>query len=331
MGEYARSLCIARAAKVRWPAATVHFLVSEQAPYAAATPFAHTLLPSSPTFHTSRVIDCIERFQPDLVVFDNAGRTAQLVAAHRAGAAVIYISSRARQRRKGFRWRWMGLLDEHWIAYPQFIAGAPHALERLKLALLRRPRLRYLDYILPAAAAPPAGADSTAAPYALVVPGGGTGHPGAADAVARFHRAAVALGAAGIPTVFIGPVPAGTAAAPGVEACASLPQAELAARLRAAALVVVNGGSTLLQAIACGRPCIAVPIAKDQQERIRRCTAVAVAGSAPLDADAIAAAALALWRDGPARAALAARAAALGLQDGVDVALGGIAASLRMR
>jgi hypothetical protein len=334
MGEYARSLCIARAAQGRWPAASVHFLLSAQAPYAAATPFAHTLLPSSPTFHTAAVVDCIARFRPDVVVFDNAGRTAQLAAAHRAGAAVIYISSRARQRRKGFRWRWMGLLDEHWIAYPQFIAGAPRALERLKLALRHRPRLRYLDYILAAAAAPPAQSpasrDPAPAPYALVVPGGGTGHPGAADAVARFARAAAALGAAGIPTVFVGPVAAGADPVPGVQVFTSLPQAELAAHLREAALVVVNGGSTLLQAIACGRACVAVPIAKDQQQRIRRCTAAAVASAAPLDSDAIAATALALWRDAPARAALAARAAALGLTDGVEVALGGIAASLRM-
>jgi UDP:flavonoid glycosyltransferase YjiC (YdhE family) len=126
----------------------------------------------------------------------------------------------------------------------------------------------------------------------------------------------------------VGPLPPGTAPAPGVEVFASLPQAELARRLRHAALVVVNGGSTLLQAIASGCACIAVPIAKDQQQRIRRCTAAAVARFAPLDGDAIAATALALWRDAPARAALAARAAALGLEDGVEVALGGIAASL---
>ena len=43
-----------------------------------------------------------------------------------------------------------------------------------------------------------------------------------------------------------------------------LPQDELAELMRAARLVVANGGSTLLQAIACGSACIAVPIAKDQ-------------------------------------------------------------------
>ena len=329
MGEYARSLCIARAAQLRWPAASVHFLLSAQAPYAAATPFAHTLVPSSPTFHTPEVVACIRAFRPDVVVFDNAGRTAQLAAARTAGAAVIYISSRARQRRKGFRWRWMGILDEHWIAYPQFIAGAPRFLERLKISLRGRPRLRYLDYILAGAAAVVAPPAAAASPFALVVPGGGTGHPGAADAVARFHQAAVALGAAGVPTVFVGPVPQGTGDADHVEVFASLPQAQLAQKLRQSTLVVVNGGSTLLQAIGCGRACVAVPIAKDQHERIRRCTGADVAIAAPLQADAIAAAALGLWRDEPARSALAARATAAGLTDGVEVALRGIAASLR--
>jgi hypothetical protein len=326
MGEYARSLAIARAALRRWPDARVHFLLSAQAPYAAATPFEQTLLPASPTFHSPEVIACLHRFRPDAVIFDNAGRTAQLRAAHESGAAVIYISSRRRQRNKAFRWRWMGLIDEHWIAYPQFIAGALGPLEKLKLALRGRPRVRYLDVILsPGSAAipvPPGNED-----FALVIPGGGTGHPGAADAVARFFAAAERLAAGGVQTVFVGP--AGGAAAANLRLFASLPQAELAALLRSATLVVVNGGSTLLQAIACGRACVAVAIAKDQRERIRRCLAVDAAIDAPLDGAAIATTALALWRDRPARDALARRAADLQLADGLGVALDGIAASLR--
>ena len=330
MGEYARSLAIARAAHARWPQAAVHFLLSARAPYAAATPFPHTLLPASPTLHTPEVVAAIAGFRPDVVIFDNAGRSAQLAAARRAGARVIYISSRARQRRKGFRWLWMRILAEHWIAYPAFIAGAPRPLERLKLRLLGRPRLRYLDYIL----APPAASagDAAATPLAagvLVVPGGGTGHPGARDAIAQFHGAAVQLGAEGIPTTFVGPVPAGAAPAANVEVFASLPQADLAARLRRAALVVVNGGDTLLQAIACGLPCVAVPIAKDQHARIRRCAAAGIAVAAALDARQIADRALGLWRDTPARTALAGRAAGLQLRDGIAVALDGIAAALR--
>ncbi len=327
MGEYARSLAIARAARGRWPDAEVHFVLSAQAPYAAATPFQYTLVPSSPTFHSAEVIACVHRFKPDVVIFDNAGRSAQLRAAHASGAAVIYISSRPRQRNRGFRWLWMGMLDEHWIAYPEFIAGAPGPLEKLKLALRGRPRLRFLDVILSTGiGAPPQLTDT--GPFTLVVPGGGTGHPGAADAASRFYSAAKQLAAAGIKTVYVGPAVNGAAAA-NLQAFATLPQAELAALMRGAELIVVNGGSTLLQGIACGRACVAIAIAKDQRERIRRCVAAGAAIDAPLEADAIAAMALSVWRDGPKREALARCAADLKLRDGIEIALEGISASLR--
>jgi hypothetical protein len=327
MGEYARSLAIARAAQARWRTAVVHFLLSRQAPYAAAAPFPHTLLPSSPTFHSAEVIDCMQAFKPDVVIFDNAGRTAQLRAARRMGAGVVYISSRRRQRNKAFRWRWMRLIDEHWIAYPEFIAGSLQPLERLKLAMLGRPRLRYLDVIL-SQPVPGAGsvlgvrADWEAGSFTLVVPGGGTGHPGAAEAVARFHAAASSLAADGVRTVFVGPN--GDTGDGRLRAFRCLPQPELVELMRAAGLVIVNGGSTLLQAIACGRACIAIPIADDQRERIRRCVAAGVAIDAPLDPVAIARRATELLRDEPARTALARRAIDIGLADGIQVALQGL-------
>src|SRR5215475_13562556 len=105
MGEYARSLSIAHAAMARWPRASVHFAVSREAPYAAKVPYAATLLPSSATFHSGEVIKLIEQFKPDVTLFDNAGRTAQLAAARRAGR-VVFISARGRQRRKAFRLKW---------------------------------------------------------------------------------------------------------------------------------------------------------------------------------------------------------------------------------
>jgi hypothetical protein len=147
-GEYARSAAIANAAQRRWPRAEIHFVLSRQAPYAATAPFAATLLDSSPTFHSGAVARLIEEFKPTIVIFDNAGRTAQLRAAHGSGARIVYISSRSRQRRKAFRRRWMRLLDEHWIAYPELIAGNFTWWERFKLKRLGRPTVRYLDVIL---------------------------------------------------------------------------------------------------------------------------------------------------------------------------------------
>ena len=220
MGEYARSLAIARAASLRWQHAAIHFILSREAPYAASTPFPATLLASSPTFHSAAVIESIEAWRPDVVIFDNAGRTAQLRAAQRAGARVVYISARPRQRRKAFRWHWMRLIDEHWIAYPEFIAGSLGFLERFKLGLTGRPVVRYLDVILSRALpgqreAVLSRAGCDAGTFVLVVPGGGTGHPGADHAVEQFMGAARALAAAGTPTVYVGPVgTAGLAGAP---------------------------------------------------------------------------------------------------------------------
>jgi hypothetical protein len=334
MGEYARSLAIARAASRRWPNAGIRFVLSGEAPYAADAPFPVTLLASSPTFHSAAVIEILEEWRPDIVVFDNAGRTAQLRAARRLGAGIVYISARRRQRRKAFRWQWMRLIDEHWIAYPEFIAGKVGFFESLKLKIVGGPIVRFLDVILARGDAVKQGAilsrtGCQAGSFVLVVPGGGTGHPGADDAADQFMAAARSLAAGGTNTVYVGPAgsQAGVGTVPGAAHGAnwhhlgSLPQDELAELMRAARLVVANGGSTLLQAIACGSACIAVPIAKDQAARIRRCVAAGVACAAALDAARIVEAAARLLRDEPQRAALAGRAARLGLADGVEIAV----------
>jgi len=339
MGEYARSMAIAHAASRRWQDAAIHFVLSREAPYAADAPFPATLLTSSPTFHSKAVIELLERWRPGVVVFDNAGRTAQLRAARRLGARVVYISARPRQRRKAFRWQWMRLIDEHWIAYPEFSAGSLRFFERLKLKLVGRPVVRYLDVILPRAdlgrrRAILSRAGCGAGTFVLLVPGGGTGHPGADDAVGQFTVAARTLAARGVPTVYVGPTAAGAdrrtsggsaatgeAGEPNWHPLGPLPQADLAELMRSARLILANGGSTLLQAIACGGACIAVPIAGDQIERTRRCVAAGVAVAAALDAAGMVQAADRLLQNEPQRAALAERAAHLELADGVEVAI----------
>jgi hypothetical protein len=330
-GEYARCSAIARGVADRWPQAALHFVLSRAAPYAAHTPFPATLLAASATFHTAEVAALIHAWRPDVVIFDNAGRTAQLRAARRAGARVVFISSRPRQRARAFRLSWMRLLDEHWIAYPEFIAGAPRWLERRKLAWLGRPTIRFLDVILSRSGAAVhssmrilAGLEGAAAGYALVVPGGGTGHPGAQDAVSIFMRAAQGLAAAAVPIVFVGRAKYAFEHHAGLRSVGPLPQADLADLMQNASLVVVNGGSTLLQALGMGRACVAAPIAGDQSDRIRRCMQAGIVVAAPLDAEAIRTAAEALWRDSPRRAALAARVCDLRLADGVERAVGAL-------
>jgi UDP:flavonoid glycosyltransferase YjiC (YdhE family) len=140
------------------------------------------------------------------------------------------------------------------------------------------------------------------------------------------------LAAAGAPTIYVGPAgPVGTgddgaANDSRLRQLAPLPQGELMALMRSARVVIANGGSTLLQAIACGCACVAVPIAGDQKQRIDACVAAQVALASSLHASDIVATAEGLLRDEPQRAALANRAAGLRLADGAEIAVNALAA-----
>lgn len=329
-GEYARAQEIARAMQDRWPAAQLHFVLSAQAPYAADCPFPATLLPGSATLHTPQVVALLRSFQPQLVIFDNAGRTAQLRAARAGGACVVYVSSRSRQRRKAFRLTWMRLLSEHWIAYPRFIAGDLGRWERLKLRLLGRPQVRFIDTVLPAV---PAVAPVSSSDFVLMVPGGGTAHPGARTAPQIISEAATELARRGVRTVLVGVADAADSspadgAAPLLTRLPLLPQPQLIDLLRRARIVVSNGGDTLLQALACGCACIAVPIAHDQAARIARCRERGLIVEAPLRAAAIVAAVAALDQDEARRQLLIARGQAAGVRDAMPQILEWLAALL---
>ncbi len=325
MGEYVRAASLAAAARVRWPSARIHFLLNRLAPYAAACPFEHTLLPASATLCTREVCDAVRRFTPHVTIFDNAGRTAQLRAVREAGSRAVFISARRRQRRKAFRLRWMRLLDEHWIAYPRNIAGDFGWPERLKLALRPDFAVRFLDVFLPEAAET---AVAPRAPFALVLPGGG----GKPAAVREFAAAAEGLSWR-MSTVLVAPR---SGAPPGAERPGSdalmhlgrLPLPQLVTLMRNAHLVLTNGGASLLQAIACGTATIAAPIAHDQPERIERCVSLELARAAPLRADGMLQACMALL-DAPAQlVALASRARAAHLIDGTRTAMDALQALL---
>jgi len=48
------------------------------------------------------VIELLEAWRPDVVVFDNAGRTAQLRRRAGRGPRIVYVSARPRQRARRF-------------------------------------------------------------------------------------------------------------------------------------------------------------------------------------------------------------------------------------
>lgn len=321
MGEYGRALAMAKAVAARQPDAQIHFALSREAPYAAAVPFPATLLPSSPTFHSAEIAALIHSFQPTVVVFDNAGRTAQLRAAKRSGARVVFVSARSRQRRKAFRLRWMRLIDEHWIAYPRWLAGPPGMLERLKLRMLGRPRLRFLDPVLPGPEEFPSQAllaQLCVQPneYIAVVPGGGTEHAGTGATLRAMMDAASRLAARGLHVVLVGLDQPLEPSLPTLHPAPRMPVGALVELLRNARVVVVNGGYTLLQALACDRPCVAVALARDQSDRIERCVAAGVAVRGEPGGGALEHAVLALACDEGRLEALRLARAKAGIADG---------------
>lgn len=327
MGEYARCLSLARALQHAWPAVRCHFLLSREAPYAASTPFETHLLPASVTLSGDEVEQTLRRIRPALVVFDNAGRSAQLRAAQALGARTVYISSRRRQRRKAFRLRWMRRLDEHWLAYPADLFGPLTFLERSKLSIMGRPTVRFVDAMLAPAdlSAAPAIGTACASNAVIFVPGGGSAHPGAEDLPQRFLDAARAIAASGQPVQFVaGPsfsVPLPQLA--GLQVLRSLPGGALMAMLSQARLVVVNGGDTLVQALVLGKACLALPIAKDQMARVRWCVAHGVIRSA--EPGKLTAAVLALLTDQAEQQRLMVAARALGWRDGLPQATASMA------
>src|ERR1700683_429729 len=339
MGEYARASAIALPSGHRWPQIEIRFALSRNASYAIEPPFPATFLPSSPTFHSREVAALIREFRPTLVLFDHAGRTFQLRAAVAGGARTIFISSRPRQRRRAFRLRWMRRLDEHWIAYPEFIAGALGPIERLKLLLLGRPTIRYLDTVLPQldsalAISAMARFGVREGDYVLVVPGGGTGHPGALSAPQIVAEAAHRIALNSYPTILVGVTPQGALGAPhshALKVAPRLPVAMLIELIRGARLVISNGGDTMLQALACKRACVAVAIAGDQAFRIKRCGSQGLVESARLDRDDLERVALRVLAANSVQPALESGAAARpAVRNAMEVALAAIGRLARL-
>jgi ADP-heptose:LPS heptosyltransferase len=329
-GEYARAREIATAVAQRLPQAEIRFVLNKSAPYAGSVPFQTIWLPSSPTFHPQEVARFIHEFRPTLVIFDNAGRSAQLRAARAVGARVVFVSSRTRQRHKAFRLRWMRLIDEHWIAYPEFVAGSLSLTERLKLKMIKRPVVRFMDTVMPEIG--PQESEAVLSRfglkregYALVVPGGGTGHPGAEDGPAIMAEAAVRLAAVqGLQVILVGGEASSRLSLAKVSHEPRLPMRELAALIRHARIVVTNGGDTLLQTLAFARPCVAAAIAGDQARRIKRCAAAGLVVGSTLDARQLERTALSLLKDEGRRSSQQAKLSRLRITNGINTAVDAI-------
>lgn len=327
-GELMRCLIVARELARAEPAADIRFLVARDGVFREAVEFPIIDLGDSPTRSTPEVIAAIEAFRPDVMVFDNAGRTEQLLAARRVGARLVFSSRAPRLRWKAFRPRWMRLLDEHWIVFPTFVTGGLTWYERLKLRLFPRYRVRQFDTLFT-----PSDATRRRAwlaqhglepqRYVVFVPGGRGEASRVAEPAELFIAAARAFVAAtGQRAVVLTgrkSVPDGDD--PRLTLLPRIEPGEVQYLLSDASIVVSNGGTTMVHTLAHARPIIAVPLASDQDRRIRRAERLQIAETAPRTPEAIAAAAVALLDDPGRREAMASRIVAMGIANGVGEAV----------
>lgn len=282
-GEVERCRLLAHALRERAhggsaAAVEVHFLLAARA---ADIPEPVTRLPDSPTRAVAEVVAAIGDLRPDVVVFDGNTRVAALQAARDAGARAVLVSSRPSARDRGFRWRRMARLDEHWLVGAD-LSDSPDWRERMA-------RWRYPQVVVRRFAtlfAEPVDADAVLArlglapPYVVVCPGGGGHAVDGMAADALFGAVAAELARGGVRTLAV----ATREAAPALEV-ARLPNAELMAVLSRADAALLGGGSLLVQALALRVPVLALPLQAEQAKRVawlQRAGAVAAAqGSDP--------------------------------------------------
>jgi UDP:flavonoid glycosyltransferase YjiC (YdhE family) len=96
--------------------------------------------------------------------------------------------------------------------------------------------------------------------------------------------------------------------------------------LAGAQFAVSNGGTTMVHALAHGRPLVAIPLAGDQSRRIRLAVKLGIADTAPREASAIAAAAGRLAQDAARRVGMTRRIAELRITNGVAEAVAALTA-----
>jgi len=324
-GELQRARLLARSARARWPRMPIAIAAAAGSLEACSDAGVGYLpLPGSPTRCTREVTALIAGRRPALVLFDSTARPAQLAAARAVGAGVVYLSSRPSARRRGFRPGAFARIDEHWSVEFDPDHRLPGALQRLVLRL--RPALRWralgtLHEPADAAQLPPAVRCFIAdGPFALFCPGGGGGQVDGLPTPAAYTEAAVRSGLRAA-CVRADRAPGSVESDGRLLTLGPLDNAALIALVEHCTIAVLAAGSLLIQAMACGTPCIAAPLAGDQRERLQQLALREAVVASDASVTALAQNASRLWPDAAAQARLRRSATALGLSNGLEQAL----------
>lgn len=279
IGEYMRSKIIADEVVSRWPNAQIDFVLNRHVSYIDDCPYSTHLVDDTPTKKIREVNQLITELKPDVVIFDAAGRKAQLKHAHRMGAKVIFISQHRKKRSRGMKIERALVTDSHWVVQPEFVIGDITRFDKFKLNLIKRPPPIFTGSIFTSPTPDRKQSlfdkyDISQGEYLLYSAGSGGHYLNQELAADRFAQVAkIIFLETGIPSLMVfGPnYPTRLPDMEGVQAIAHLDSSEFINLLDGAKAAILSGGDTLLQAIALKTPTLAVAISKDQPSRINRC------------------------------------------------------------
>jgi len=280
IGEYMRSTIIATFLVEQNPNVDIHFILNENAPYISDCKFNVHLVSGTPTKCTESVKEIIHEIKPSVVLFDASGRSEQYKYAKNLGARVAFISQHPIKRTKGLSLRRIAHIDKHWVSQPEFTMTNLTLWQQVKLKIFNKPHPEYLGTLYM-----PLTEDSKmstlqsynvkANEYILINAGSGghklNGKP-AVDMFAEIARyieetyqfkTLVVYGAS-----YQQPIPTPTSMNLPIK---SLSNSEFMALLSGAKAAMLSGGGSILQAISLQVPSVAVPVAKDQPNRIEGC------------------------------------------------------------
>lgn len=330
LGEYMRSLAIADAIKAAAPATDIHFVLSKQSPAAQNCPYTCHLLEHSPTKHTPEVIQLLNELRPETVIFDSAGRLKQVKHAKKMGATTVFVTSRPKKRRKGFRPGWLMALDQHWIIEPQAFGKAQLTKwEAVKARLFGNKETVFVDGIFPNADARRgkviAESFGLTKPFVLAASGGGGWKVGDEFTSDIFARAAAKVATSDTPVLIImGPqYPNQSPEFPHCVVKHAVSTQELLDLMCAAHISLIGGGSILYQALANKAVCVAASSgAGDQAARVAQCADYGLVKGVLTEEEAMSEALSTLLQDTGIYQTLQKQVNEQGMQSGIEQILG---------
>lgn len=278
IGEYTRSLIIAKNIAKKWPSVKIHFVLNQGVAYLDSCPFEVFTTEQSATKDSAAVNLILEKIKPDFVLFDASGRAENFRKAKELGAKVGFISQHEKKRSRGLKFNRIANIDKHWVVQPDFAIAPLSIYQQLKLKLLSQKAPKHVGAVFEYKKVN----DGLAvlAKYDLpteffVFNAGSGGHKKSNQyCVEKFYQAAkiLAIQSSIHCVVVLGEnYPKTIASDKHVTCIKTLEHNDFIQLLIAAKGRLVSAGGTILQCIALALPSIAVTISSDQPKRLKAC------------------------------------------------------------